>query len=371
MPIEFGIWRVDGSDTVPVTTQALENEARLEEILERDPSILGLDVLLILGRQVINAFGKRLDLLAMDSEGALYVIEVKKDRTPREVVAQALDYGHWVADLTLEGVEEIFTKHNEGQGFESAFRERFDSDPPGELSADHQLIIVASSIDPSTERIVEYVRGHGVPINVVFFQYFTQGEKEFLARTWDADPAVEESSPAKQAKKPKAPWNGQDFYVAFGEGPHRNWDDAVKYGYISGGGGTWYSKTLQQLFVGARVFAMIPKTGYVGVGTVAKTVRPAKDFEVEVDGQSKRLFDLDLRADPTRGGEPDEEKQENVVGVRWIKTVPRDKAFWEKGMFANQNTVVRLRDSFTLERLADFFDLEDEDGDATNDDADT
>lgn len=46
-------------------------------------------MLLIIGRQVINSFGKRLDLLAMDSEGALYVIEVKRDRTPRQVVAQA------------------------------------------------------------------------------------------------------------------------------------------------------------------------------------------------------------------------------------------------------------------------------------------
>ncbi len=66
------------------------------------------------------------------------------------------------------------------------------------------------------------------------------------------------------------PWNGQDFYVAFGEGPHRNWDDAVRYGFVSGGGGSWYSKTLQQLFVGAHIFAFIPKTGYVGVGTMTK-----------------------------------------------------------------------------------------------------
>lgn len=79
---EFGIWRVDVEDTTPVTTRALENEAKLEAIIERDPSILGLDVLLIVGRQVINSYAKRLDLVAMDSEGALSGIEVKKDRTP-------------------------------------------------------------------------------------------------------------------------------------------------------------------------------------------------------------------------------------------------------------------------------------------------
>src|SRR4051795_8989358 len=102
MPIEFGIWRVEAEKTTPVKTSALENEARLEGILQQDPSILGLDVLLIVGRQVITTFGTRLDLLAMDSEGSLYVIEVKKGRTPREVVAQALDYGYWLSDLTLD-----------------------------------------------------------------------------------------------------------------------------------------------------------------------------------------------------------------------------------------------------------------------------
>jgi hypothetical protein len=29
-------------------------------------------------------------------EGRIHVIELKRDRTPREVVAQILDYGSWV-----------------------------------------------------------------------------------------------------------------------------------------------------------------------------------------------------------------------------------------------------------------------------------
>jgi hypothetical protein len=45
MPVEFGIWRVEGDAAVPVATSALANEARLEAIIERDPSILGLGTL--------------------------------------------------------------------------------------------------------------------------------------------------------------------------------------------------------------------------------------------------------------------------------------------------------------------------------------
>src|SRR4051794_39467789 len=118
VPVEFGIWRVDGERTTPVTASALANEAKLEAILERDPSILGLDVLLIVGRQVITSFGTRIDLLAMDSEGTLYIIEVKKARTPREVVAQALDYGYWVEELTLDDLATLHANHHDGQSFE-------------------------------------------------------------------------------------------------------------------------------------------------------------------------------------------------------------------------------------------------------------
>src|SRR5690242_9351200 len=78
MPVEFGIWRVDGERTSPVTTSSLANEAQLEAIIQDDPTILGLDVLLIVGRQVITTFGTRVDLLAIDSDGMLYIIEVKK-----------------------------------------------------------------------------------------------------------------------------------------------------------------------------------------------------------------------------------------------------------------------------------------------------
>jgi len=42
--------------------------------------------------------GGRIDLLAIAPDGALVIIEIKRGRTPREVVAQALDYAGCVLD---------------------------------------------------------------------------------------------------------------------------------------------------------------------------------------------------------------------------------------------------------------------------------
>ena len=52
------------------------------------------------------------------------------------------------------------------------------------------------------------------------------------------------------------------------------------------------------------------------------------------------------------------EANEEAGKVEWIKTLPVDKAIWEKGMFANQNSACKLRNKFTLERLSALFQLE-------------
>ena len=44
--------------------------------------------------------GKSIDLLGVDREGNVVVVELKRDRTPRDVVAQALEYAAFAANNT-------------------------------------------------------------------------------------------------------------------------------------------------------------------------------------------------------------------------------------------------------------------------------
>src|SRR5206468_10066013 len=144
------------------------------------------------------------DLLAMDGQGDLHVIELKKDLTPRGVVAQALEYGFWVQGLSFEAIRELYAKHHHGDDFDSAFTSHFEADLPEAINTSHHLAVVASGMDISTEQIVEYVRGYGVPINVFFFEFLTDEGREYLARSWLGDPALESSSGGSGKKQP--PW---------------------------------------------------------------------------------------------------------------------------------------------------------------------
>lgn len=76
------------------------------------------------------------------------------------------------------------------------------------------------------------------------------------------------------------------------------------------------------------------------------------------DGRRVPVVDAPLAQPGLADDAGNEEMTDYAVRVEWIKTLPREQAIREKGMFANQNTVVRLRDPFTLERLTQLFSLD-------------
>ncbi len=360
MPVEIGIWRL-GEKPVKISLSEIDCEARLEDALAKDLSILS-EKLMLIGCQIPTTYGKFIDMLAIDVDGNLSVIELKKNRTPREVTAQLLDYASWAQSLSHEEISAIYSEQNQGKKLEQGFDEFFDCSLPEQINQNHELIIVASDLDLSTERIIGYLaENYGVPINVVFFRFFQDGNRDYLTRSWliDPDEAVRKASKSS-AKKGGEPWNGRDFYISLGEGEHRNWDDCRKYGFVSGGQGKWYSQTLRRLLIqGARVFVNIPKTGYVGVGIIKGPATPVKEFKVTINGHETPILDASLKAPNMAKNANDPELCEYLVRIEWIKTFPRTQAYWEKGFFASQHTACRLRNSFTIQKLSQHFELED------------
>lgn len=152
-----------------------------------------------------------------------------------------------------------------------------------------------------------------------------------------------------------------DWYVTFGryDPDGRSWDDARRFGFVSAGGGRWYSRTLRSLPVGARVFVLIPKAGYVGVGMVTGEAAPFHDITLVVDGDRRPMVALDLAGRYEHRSEADDpDAEEWVVPVRWLRTVPQGEAVWERGFFANQNSACRMRSRFTVDALLDRFDMD-------------
>lgn len=341
MPVQHAIWQV-GAQPMPLPSGKLASEQLLEDMIVQDPRILSSEWMLI-GRQEYTAHGGKLDLLAIAPDGSLVLIELKRDKTPREIVAQALDYASWVAELQPDKIAQIYQRFSSGGNLAEAFEKRFglslDEDT---LNHAHQIIIVAAELDPSTERIVGYLNARDIAINVVFFQVFEHAQHQLLSRVWLIDPGETQANASASTSSvgEKEPWNGE-YYVSFGDSSRRDWEDARKYGYISAGGGSWYTQTLKLLSPGDRVWVNVPKHGYVGVGIVRETVQPAQTFTVHTDDGDRLAMDVVKHGPLYRQLADDPDQTERFVRVEWVETRDYGHPFYEVGLFGNQNTVCR------------------------------
>ena len=198
---------VSDGQLVEIEQLRLDLEKRLEEWLKRDISILDPN-LLVIGQQVQTDYGDFIDLLCLDEAGDLVVVELKKDKTPREVTAQALDYGSWVTALSNERITAIAEGFLGSKTLDEAFEAHFQTVLPETLGQDHKLLVVGSAIDAKTERIINYLsETHGVNINAATFQYFRdEAEHELLVRVFVVDPGqvdLRTSTKGTSKRRPK------------------------------------------------------------------------------------------------------------------------------------------------------------------------
>lgn len=123
MPVKTQIWTVNGQPH-QLKECILPSEQLLEDMIISAPRVLS-DEWMLIGRQERTGLGGRIDLLAIAPDTSLMLIELKRDRTPRDVVAQALDYASWVERLEAEDIAAIYKRFNIGADLATDFRKYF------------------------------------------------------------------------------------------------------------------------------------------------------------------------------------------------------------------------------------------------------
>lgn len=258
--------------------------------------------------------------------------------------------------LRSEDIAAIYGRFAPGHSLGDDFQSRFKPRLGDEAFKSHQIVIVAASLDESAERIIGYLNQREVPINVICFQVFAHGSDQFISRSWLHDPAQTQVNATASPQDTKEPWNGE-FYASFGHGDSRSWAEAVQYGFISAGGGLWYSNTLKLLKVIAGGLKA-PGYGFVGVGRVVGHPHPFLSFQVTTAQGRLPATEVLKQGDYLREFINDPDLCEYFVAVQWLQTVPIEKAVDEIGLFGNQNTVCKPTTPqwrATVERLKQHF----------------
>ncbi|MGB9693495.1 MAG: hypothetical protein ACPLYF_01480 [Fervidobacterium sp.] len=160
-----------------ISFQDEHQEAILEDWLASNPDkIIEDGNLLIIGRQVTTNLGSFIDLLAVDRQGDLVVIELKRDRTPRETLAQALEYASFTEKLGYEQLDEIFRSYlgDEALNLAQYHREYFSlvSDEAVVFNNDQRIVIVGQSITPEIRQTSTFLRNKGIRVTCLEFTFF-------------------------------------------------------------------------------------------------------------------------------------------------------------------------------------------------------
>ena len=152
-------------------------EAVLEKWLESNPDgILEDGRILITGRQVRTDLGGFIDLLGIDREGNVVVVELKRDRTPRDVIAQALEYAAFGARLDVDALEGILRVYEGDESLNLAERHRdyFGTDPSEAVAfnKDQHIVVVGQKVTPAIRQTALFLGSKGIEVTCIEFTFF-------------------------------------------------------------------------------------------------------------------------------------------------------------------------------------------------------
>jgi len=172
-------------------------EGNLHKLIEQNPQFIITTEeenkhMLPIGSKMALLSGE-LDLLFVDNEGNLTLVELKRGKTPRKVIAQILDYASSLNEMTLDELENYM--NGRFRNLKEIFHEFKDRGalPSPEFSLSEfkenlkaslknfKIIIASYKITEDIKRVTSWLRdNYSLPIFCVEFEYFKRGEDEFF-----------------------------------------------------------------------------------------------------------------------------------------------------------------------------------------------
>lgn len=203
----------------------------LQEWIAKTPSCLDEELLII--QKEFNGFdgtNERLDLLALDSSGALVIIENKLDDTGKDVTWQALKYVSYCSTLSKTQIISIYQdfldKQGKGEKAEDKLVEFFEGKSIDEIELneqDQRMILVAGNFRKEVTSTVMWMINHNISVKCFKATPYQHG-KELLLDIEQIIPVKEATDYyIKMADKAKESQSVKESQKGIGELRKRYW----------------------------------------------------------------------------------------------------------------------------------------------------
>lgn len=135
----------------------LRERQHIQEWVAANPTILGND-LLIIGKEFsdFDRTNERLDLLAVDADGKLVIIELKRDDSGADVHWQAIKYASYFARATATDIINLLSRHARisAEEAESRLQQHLGADDLNALNNDQRIILASHRFAPEVTNAV-------------------------------------------------------------------------------------------------------------------------------------------------------------------------------------------------------------------------
>ena len=152
----------------------------MERWIAKYPQILGEELLTITTEYAkFDKTNNRLDILAIDVDGKLVVIELKRDIADKFVDLQAIHYAAYCSTLNLEQVVQMMAdyKNQSKEEVESEIRKFIINEDFSDFDNQPRIMLAANDFREETLAAVLWLRDNGIDVTCVKLEPYKIGEK--------------------------------------------------------------------------------------------------------------------------------------------------------------------------------------------------
>ncbi len=152
----------------------------IQEWIDNTPNILG-EELLIISKELFLPSGKRLDLLAIDKQGGLVIIELKRDNSGNAVEWQAVKYASYCSSFSNEEIFQDFTEYLSSDNDDAQTKiEEFIDCEIEELNQKQRIILVSKEFHSEVVSAVLWLREFEVDIECIRLTPYLDSENNLF-----------------------------------------------------------------------------------------------------------------------------------------------------------------------------------------------
>jgi hypothetical protein len=235
-----------------------------------DEDIFG-EELFFIDRQIIDTNKKRSDIIALDRDGNLVVIELKKDEGRLGVEMQALQY---LSDMSQFKGEDFINKYYKKKNYDDINQFLNDGKFIKDINQKGRIILIARFFDRALFSMGKWLSDQGVSFKCISYETIKFNEKNLL----NFSVIFDQTSSSSQYKlifsnKNRTP---DFFWHNIGGGNNEKWWDFLKQkNQISASfenqPGDRGEEILKNFIKGDKIFAYVSGIGCVGYGEIEDT----------------------------------------------------------------------------------------------------